>query len=147
MPKCRECGYDLSGLARERRPVVCPECGSAVPAADQTPRLPDVTWAELGRWRWVLRFAPGGTMFLTWTLATLNLPSGWGLSNYRFMLGPPTATWIACVLAASWAARTRRLSRIERTNFVAMAAAQSLVFALIAWMLALLLGGVLSLAS
>ncbi len=147
MPNCRECGYDLSGLAGEQRPVVCPECGSAVPAADAAPRAPEATWAELGRWRWLLRLAPGAAMLLTWTLATLNLPSGWGFSSYWFMLGPPSAAWIASVLAASLAARAKRLSRIERTQFVTLVAGQSLVFVLIAWMLAVLLGGVLSLTS
>lgn len=143
MARCRECGYDLSGLRGGVCPVICPECGLAVLAADAQPRAPEATWAELGRWRWVMEFVPGGVMLAAWTLAWLDIPWGWNVPLLWLALGLPAAAWIASVFAASLVARGRSLTKVERVNFVCMAAARSLVFVLCGWVLAVVLVGVL----
>jgi uncharacterized membrane protein YhaH (DUF805 family) len=138
MAVCRECEYDLSGLEAAGARPVCPECGSAVPRADEPELSVELLWTKLGRWGWVLAALPGLLLFAGVVLS-MTAPRFRDLGVLWTTFLPAGVVWVGTWIGIARWGRKQGLSRDERQRLAAFVAARGLAVGVAAFMLVLII--------
>lgn len=108
-PKCVACGYDLSGVARERDVVVCPECGSAFDPDNPFALKPWPNPLIMGA---VLASPAGAACALRWALVRFAAGDHPTFGAWIDSIATPMAGWLIVLSWILWpGVYTRRIVR------------------------------------